>query len=73
MKVNIDLKMHLESCYDWEYRKLLNFIPECGNVWIENYPRPSTIEHIKLNPYQNMGMLVVIHLQSLARRSKIST
>ena len=36
------------------------------------YPCPCAIKHTKLNPYQNVGMLVIIYFQSLARRLKQS-
>ena len=33
MKVNNGLKMLLENCNDWEYRKLVSFILKCESLY----------------------------------------
>ena len=56
MKGNSDLKTHEENCNDWEYRKLVNFIPEHENVWIEDLSMTKCYQTYKVEiPYQGYG------------------
>ena len=55
MKVNSDLKMHLESCNDWEYRKSVNFTPESENVQIEDLSMTKCYQTYKVGPIPKYG------------------
>ena len=50
MKVNSGLKTLLEMCNDWEYRKLVSFIPEHESVWIEDLSMTTCYQTYKVEP-----------------------
>ena len=73
MKVNSVLKTHLQNCHNLKHTKLVNFIPDHKNVWMQDLSMTKCYQTYYVEPIPTYWHVSDNYLQSLAEGQNINT